>query len=213
MQQIVAKRQEALAGEKGGLKAQLLMAPEFRKEELQQGPKGFAARKSAVLLILNPFSEDLSLVFTKRSAKLKVHRGQVSFPGGKIDKEDKSLQETALRETCEEIGICGNAVKILGELSNLFIPPSNFDVYCLLGVLQKEIPYTINTNEVESVVEVPLKMLLDTKNIKQKVFTSSSSGEQRSAPYFDVMELEIWGATAMIVSELLVLIRKNNIKI
>jgi 8-oxo-dGTP pyrophosphatase MutT (NUDIX family) len=212
MQQTIAKIQEALAGEKGGLKDQLLMAPKFRKEELKKRPKGFVARKSAILLLLNPFSEDLSLIFTKRSSKLKVHRGQVSFPGGQKDKEDKSLQETALRETCEEIGICGNVVKVIGNLSDLFIPPSNFDVYCIIGVLQKETSYSINTDEVESVVEVPLKMLLDSKNIKQKIFTSSSSGEQREAPYYDVMGLEIWGATAMIVSELLELIRRYDIK-
>ena len=213
MQQIIKEIETALAGEKPGLKAQLLMAPEFRKEELLNRNDRSKTRKSAVLLLLNPFDTELKILFTKRSSSLKVHRGQVSFPGGQYDKSDQSLQETALRETCEEIGICKDDIRVLGELSELFIPPSNFDVHCVVGVLKKPAIFNLNTDEVEAAVEVPLSILLDKTNIKEKVFTSSSSGKHRPAPYFDVMGLEIWGATAMIVSELLELIRQNEIKI
>jgi len=213
MQQIIKAIEAALAGEKPGLKAQLLMAPEFRKEELMNRNDRSKPRKSAVLLLLNPFDKELKLLFTKRSSSLKVHRGQVSFPGGQYDQNDISLQETALRETCEEIGVCKADIRVLGELSELFIPPSNFDVHCLVGMMKKPVIFNINTDEVEAVVEVPLSILLDKTNIKEKVFTTSTSGKQRPAPYFDVMGLEIWGATAMIVSELLELIRQNNIKI
>ncbi len=213
MQRFIDDLIQALAGDKGGLQSQLLMAPEFRKEELQQRPEGFRARESAVLLLLNPFSKELSLIFTKRSSMLKVHRGQVSFPGGQRDKKDKNLLNTALREAYEEIGINKEDIEILGNLSELFIPPSNFDVHCVVGILQKKPQYKINPNEVEEVVEVPLSMLLDQKNIKRKTFTSSSSDKHRPAPYFDVMGLEIWGATAMIVSELLELIRALKSKV
>ena len=184
------------------------MAPEFRKEEIQERPQGFQARESAVLLILNPFSEDLSLIFTKRSSKLNVHRGQVSFPGGQRDEKDKNLVNTALREACEEIGVCTDEIEVLGSLSDLFIPPSNFEVHCVVGVLLNKPQYKICPDEVEAVVEVPLHLLLDSRNVKRKTFTSSSSGNSRLAPYFDVKGLEIWGATAMIVSELLELVRE-----
>lgn len=208
MQDFIEKLTSLLAGDKGGLKSQLLMAPDFREDEIQKRPKDIRIRKSAVLLLFNPFLEEISLIFTKRSTKLKVHRGQVSFPGGRMDEEDDNLQETALRESCEEIGVCPVDVEVLGNLSDLFIPPSNFDVHCVVGVLKQKPTYKINPDEVEEIIEVPLSMLLDSKNVKRKNFVVSSLDNERWAPYYDVKGLEIWGATAMMVSELLELARK-----
>jgi 8-oxo-dGTP pyrophosphatase MutT (NUDIX family) len=201
----------ALAGEKGGLEAQLQMAPDFRSEEIRRRSPENNPRKSAVIILLNPFADELSLVFTKRSPRLKVHRGQVSFPGGQMDKDDRDLLETALREMREEIGIAAEDIQLLGQLSDLFIPPSNFDVAVFVAVLMRPPKYRINPDEVEDVVEIPLRMLLEPENIKRKVFYKTTSGVDRSAPYYAVKDLEIWGATAMIVSELVELIRKQNL--
>ena len=206
MEEVLNQLKLVLEGEKPGLDAQLLMAPEFRKEELLKRDENQWPKKSAVLLLFNPFSEELSIILTKRSSRLKVHRGQVSFPGGRVDANDKDSIATALRETDEEIGISLDNITVIGELSNLFIPPTHFDVMPIVGVLREKPKYKINPDEVETVVEVPLSKLLDVKNTKRKVFYTSSSGVDRTAPYYDVMGLEIWGATAMILSELLVCI-------
>ena len=189
-----------------GTEAQLLMAPKFRKEELLKRNLNNTVQKSAVLVLFNPFGKELSLVITKRSSRLKVHRGQVSLPGGRVDINDVDCNATALRETYEEIGIPIQDIEIIGQLTNLFIPPTNFDVVPVLGILIKEPQYSINPDEVESVVEVPLSQFIDPQNIKHKIFINSSSGTSRTAPYYDVMGLEIWGATAMIISELICLL-------
>jgi 8-oxo-dGTP pyrophosphatase MutT (NUDIX family) len=211
MEQFIQKLKRALAGEKGGLEAQLRMAPEFRSEEIRKRNPDKSPRKSAVMILLNPFAEDLSLIFTKRSPRLKVHRGQVSFPGGQKDDSDADLLQTALREVKEEIGIKADEIDLLGKLSDLFIPPSNFDVAVFVGVVKRPPKYRINPDEVEEVVEVPLSMLLQPGNVKRKVFYKTTSGMDRSAPYYDVKGLEIWGATAMIVSELVELISAQNL--
>lgn len=199
---------QLLQGPLLGLDAQLLMAPDFRKEEILQKDSKQMPKKSAVLLLLNPFSEELSIILTKRSSSLKVHRGQVSLPGGRVDAEDENTIATALRETDEEIGIPSNKIQIIGELSTLFIPPTHFDVKPIVGVLQSKPSYIINPDEVEVVVEVPISQLVDSKNIKRKVFYTSTSGIDRTAPYYNVMGLEIWGATAMILSEFVELINR-----
>ena len=211
-QDFIAALEKALQGAKGGLEAQLRMAPEFRKEEIAKKKSEDApARKSAVIILINALDNEPKLIFTKRSPKLKVHRGQVSFPGGQCDKEDQSPLHTALRELREEIGIDSEDVAVLGSLSDLFIPPSNFDVKVLVGALKRKPEYKLNYDEVAEVVEVPVRMLLDAGNVKEKVFYKSTSGRERKAPYYDVIGLEIWGATAMIVSELLDLLRRHKI--
>ncbi len=212
MQQFFENIKQALAAKKyGGLATQLLMAPEFRKDEIANRDAAKPSRESAVALLINPFAEELSIIFTKRSSALKVHRGQVSFPGGQMDKTDPDFEFTALREVEEEIGIKRGDIEVLGWLSNLFIPPTNFEVHVLVAYFKRKPVYVINPAEVEEVVEVPLQILLDKKNIKSKVFSSSSSGDERQAPYYDVKGLEIWGATAMILSEFLELVRTEEI--
>jgi len=202
MERKIEKLESLLKGELPGLAAQLKMAPQFRKEELQNYQLEGKGKKSAVLILLNPFADDLSIILTKRSAQLKHHRGQVSFPGGRVDQADKDDIATALRETHEEIGIKPEDIKVLGRLSRLIIPPTNFDVSPIVGVLTKSPSYVRSVDEVESVEEVPIVQLMDKQNIKQKLFTTSSSGNHRKAPYYDLMGMEIWGATAMIISEL-----------
>jgi len=198
---------QVLKGELPALDAQLQMAPEFRKEELLKQKSDLKIKNSAVLILFNPFAENLSIVFTKRSSRLNIHRGQVSFPGGRVDAADRDATATALRETWEEIGIPSSQIEIIGQLSNLYIPPTSFDVRVMLGFLKSKPIYKINPDEVEEVVEVPISQLMDPSNIKSKVFYKTNSNLNRKAPYYDVMGLEIWGATAMIISELLVCIK------
>jgi 8-oxo-dGTP pyrophosphatase MutT (NUDIX family) len=207
MEDFKAKLKQQLQGEKPGIRAQLLMAPKFREEELMQRDANLPSKKSAVLILFNPFSPELSIIITKRSSRLKVHRGQVSLPGGSVDKHDVDAEATALRETWEEIGIPSKHVEVIGQLSGIYIPPTNFDIVPVVGFLKEKHTYNINPDEVAEVVEVPLSQLMDSNNIKSKVFYTSSSGEDRKAPYYDVMGLEIWGATAMILSEMVEIVK------
>ena len=209
-EEFIAELHTALPNRKGGLEAQLLMAPSFREEELIKRDPEVTSKKSAVLVLLNPYSSKLSLIITKRSSKLNSHRGQVSFPGGKVDETDKNITETALRETDEEIGIQAKDIQVIGYLTKLYVPPSNFDITPVVAILKKAPDYAINDDEVESVVEVPIQDLLDNSNILEKPFFKTSSGIDRVAPYYDVMGLEIWGATAMIISEFIALIKNLN---
>ena len=119
-----------------GLLSQLKMAPVTRINELKM-PSNNDTRKSAVLILFYPKNNQTTIALIKRSVDNSVHSGQISFPGGKVEKDDLSLAHTALREANEEIGINLVTVKIIGKLSKLYIPPSNFDVYPIIGITHK----------------------------------------------------------------------------
>lgn len=196
-----------------GLQAQLLMAPELRKEELEKYNNAKPQLKSAVLILIYIDEKDNKpyIVLTLRSTKLRKHSGQVSFPGGKMDESDKSLEETALREAEEEIGLKRNSdIEILGNLSPLLIPVTNFKVYPIVSFAKSKPNFRINVDEVEKILFVSLEDLLTVKNIKQKSFGKSSSGIKHQAPYFDLQNVEIWGATAMMLAELITTLFPNS---
>jgi 8-oxo-dGTP pyrophosphatase MutT (NUDIX family) len=196
-----------------GLKAQLLMAPELRKEELEKYKASVNQQKSAVLVLiyLDNYSNQLHLVLTKRSSKLRKHSGQISFPGGKMDKSDASIEETALREAEEEIGIDRNSnIEIIGSLSPLLIPVTGFKVFPIVAFSHDKPAFYINDDEVEELLLVKLDDIISSKNIKQKVFSKTTSAKGHLAPYFNVNNVEVWGATAMILSELIVTLFPNS---
>lgn len=190
-----------------GLQAQLLMAPKLRKEELEIYSNVLPQQKSAVLVLIyfDTTTNKSFIVLTLRSNNLRAHSGQVSFPGGKMEKDDKSIEDTALREAEEEIGINRNLnIEIIGHLSPLIIPITGFKVYPVVGFLQYKPDFNINTDEVEKLLLIPLEDLASNNSIKQKIFSKSTSEKGHSAPYFDIAGVEIWGATAMVLSELIV---------
>ncbi len=195
-----------------GLQAQLLMAPELRKEELVNYNMFVDKQKSAVLVLLyiDKPSQKIHIVLTKRSSKLRKHSGQISFPGGKMDKADKTIEETALREAEEEIGINRNNVEILGKLSPLLIPVTGYKVYPIVAFANETTKFTINNDEVEKLILVPFDDLISIENIKQKVFSKITSQKGHRAPYFEINNNEIWGATAMILAELLVTLSPDS---
>ena len=179
------------------------MAPDFRQEELERmRDKMGQARQSAVLILLYEKDGQLTFPCIQRAAYDGIHSGQISLPGGQREESDPDFSYTALRETQEEIGVPMEQIKLLGQLSDLYIPPSNFLVKVFVGY-SKIIPVFIpDPTEVDRVVEVPLNDLMISENIKRKVFYRSSDGKEKTAPYFDVAGVEIWGATAMVLGEL-----------
>lgn len=192
-----------------GLQSHLKMSPAHRAQELlEMQTNRHLARQSAVLILLYPVKQKLKTVFIKRSEYEGVHSGQIAFPGGKKEDLDKTFVETALRETLEEIGVEASKIEIIGQLSDLFIPPSNFLVQVFVGYCTEKPVYILDKKEVQSTIEVDMDEFYNEENIREKEFGSNSLGLKIKAPYFKVNKIEIWGATAMIVSELMDVLKK-----
>jgi 8-oxo-dGTP pyrophosphatase MutT (NUDIX family) len=184
--------QEALPGEQ----AQLLMAPTFRGSFPDQGK----AVRAAVLVLLYPVDHEIHLVFMKRNEYDGPHSGQVSFPGGAWEADDISLKQTAIRETREELGVKED-IEILGALTPLHIPVSNFMVSPFVGWIVKTPVFHPDRSEVQYVIEVPLRELLDPAMRDSE--TLHHHGRPVEAPFYRVGLDKIWGATAMMLSEFL----------
>ncbi|MBW6459411.1 MAG: CoA pyrophosphatase [Bacteroidales bacterium] len=189
-----------------GLEAQLKMAGMRRiiRQGKVQVPDDF--KKAAVLILFYPGDEDVKLVFIRRNEYRGAHSGQISFPGGRYEPEDRDLTETALRETEEEIGINRNKVKIIGLLTDLYIPPSHFLVTPVVGYITERPIFHPDPEEVKGILEVSLKDVLSEETQQVKKITIFH-GIRWKVPCFYVNEAVIWGATAMILSELTEVIR------
>jgi 8-oxo-dGTP pyrophosphatase MutT (NUDIX family) len=161
------------------------------------------SRQAGVLVLLYPQHEELHFVLTRRTETLRGHSGQISFPGGKRDPDDKTFVDTALRETCEELGVCADALReitVLGQLSTLYIPPSNFEVFPVVAALTQPPVFQPNPAEVAQVFSVPLAALLDNR-YKQSEYWDFN-GQQVLIPYYAFHDQIVWGATAIMLSEL-----------
>ncbi len=198
--QLKSKFQQPLPGTASHLK---LAPPNRGKELLEKQNYLLSARQSAVMVLLYPVNNQLRTVFIKRSEYDGIHSGQIAFPGGKKEKTDQNFEETALRETWEEVGIKSDEIELIGQLSDLFIPPSNFIVKPFVGYCTGQPTYKLDPREIQSVVEIDLADFYSENRIFEKEFSSGTSGQAIKAPYFNIRNIEIWGATAMITSELL----------
>lgn len=193
---------QALAGTLPGRTAQMKMAPPLRQS---QPLPSHTPRRSAVLALLHESQEGIALIFTLRPDSLRHHAGQISFPGGGVEPQDISLTATALRETEEELGIPAHVVDVLGSLTPLYIAPSQNYVRPFVGWVPTLPSLAPNPVEVSAVLDVPLHTLLDPATLG--VHYWRRAGRQMAAPSYQIGEAHIWGATAMMLSELLELIR------
>ena len=205
IEQVKLRLQKPLPGED----AQLLMAPSRRQfpEEFVVHPD---AKKSAVLILLYPIKDSIHTILIQRPVYEGVHSGQVSFPGGKYEEGDMHLRHTALREASEEIGIKSDNVKILGQLTDLYIRPSNFLVSTFIGYTGHSPDFIIDKYEVQKIISVDL-FTLDNNDIKFEKIILHSSGNKIKTPYYEIEGLTVWGATAMIISELNTVVRESKI--
>lgn len=182
--------------------AHFLMAPAERKLSLDPGYYiANNPRQSAVMMLFYPKNDITHLVLIKRNEYEGVHSAQISFPGGKAEKADKDLAETALRETYEEIGVPPAQIEVLMPFSKLYIPPSNFLVFPFLGLAAAEPQFKPNAYEVKEIIELPIEVLLDESVITQVEMKTSYAGIT-IVPAFRFNENIVWGATAMMLSEL-----------
>jgi len=169
---------------------------------------GKDAQIAAVLIFLYPYNESIYTVFIQRPDYNGVHGGQISFPGGKKEPEDENVIQTALRETYEETGVDPTAVNIIGTLTPLFIPVSNMIVTPVVGWANEKPPFRHKPEEVLFLIEANFKKLLDPSIVKTKPVEIRS--EMIEVKYFDYETNTIWGATAMILYELLIIIRRGG---
>lgn len=162
------------------------------------------AKESGVMALLFPREDELHLLLIKRIEDGKPHSGQISFPGGRRDKEDDTLQTTALRETFEEVGIPSADIEVLGSLTPLYIPVSNSNVYPFVGYVSGHLDYRLSVGEVQYVLEIPVRELFNPGIKSVKSITPSAFPDITiKAPVYEWdNEHAIWGATAMMIAEL-----------
>lgn len=198
--EVVKKLELMLKNPLPGRLGQITMAPQPVDEERFVSSFREDHRKGAVLMLIYPDAGKSFVPFIKRPSYPGVHGGQIAFPGGKWEPGDRDLSITALREAEEEIGIDANEVRILGKLSDVYIPPSNFLVSPYIGFVEEKPRFIPDPKEVERIINCPFTLLLDRK-IRKKTKIRASSGLNLEAPYFDIEEEIVWGATAMMLGE------------
>jgi 8-oxo-dGTP pyrophosphatase MutT (NUDIX family) len=188
--------------------AQFKMAPLERIESMQNLKiENLNPKTAAVMMLLYPKNGRTHLVLIVRNSYQGVHSAQIAFPGGKYEPRDQIFENTALRETHEEIGIPPDSIKIMRSFTRLYIPPSNFMVYPFLGICKEEIVFIPDINEVADIIELPLSVFLGDEIIAS-VNLSTSYAENIEVPAFKIKEHIVWGATAMMLSELKEVLKK-----
>jgi 8-oxo-dGTP pyrophosphatase MutT (NUDIX family) len=192
-----------------GWEAQSLMVPPGRKEAAVAGlSKPEPPRRAAVLAIIRQISEGwYRLVFIKRPDYDGTHGGQIAFPGGKAEPGDSCLRDAAIRETFEEIGVPFKSLRMLGSLSPVYIPPSHFWVEPFLAFTTDRLEYIPDDREVDYILEIPLKRIISPESVVASAF-KTANGLMKNYPCFCFGNQIVWGATAMITSEIRALLAK-----
>jgi len=170
------------------------------------------ARLAAVMVLLfSNANDEIELVLTERAITNNAdsHSGQMSFPGGKYEVTDPDLKYTAVRETCEEVGVFDHTVSILGKLTSLYIPVSNFMVHPFVGYIDHKPVFVKEDREVAEIVTIPLSFLLDYEKPSETDILLRKSLTLKDVPHFNVKEKVVWGATSMILNEFLWAIRQR----
>lgn len=191
-----------------GEEAHRLMAPRPKFIEGIEGIHSCPPINSAVLILVVPYEDSLAIPFIKRTNVGKYHGGQIALPGGKMEKEDSNALETALRECHEEIGVSGDHITILGVLSDIYIPLSNFNITPIVGTTLTFPEFKVSEQEVEKIILVKLSDLFDPNNKATNSFMRHE--HEIVAPGYKIGENFIWGATAMIIAELEALMSPNH---
>jgi 8-oxo-dGTP pyrophosphatase MutT (NUDIX family) len=179
--------------------ARMKMAPSIRMPKEGMWKFDEEPIESAVCILLYPSENKIYFPLIKRAGGTHSHGGQISFPGGKYEKEDKDLKITALRETFEEIGIEVAEQNVLGRLSLLYVPVSNYMINPYVAFIDKPLPYNISKYEVQFMLDAELLSFFNDDNKFEKILHRGDI--DIIAPYYSIKDEMVWGATAMILSE------------
>ncbi len=201
-EQFIKSLSQSLQKPLPGKRAQRKMEPYGKALREEAFETDLDPKPSAVLVLLYPYKSRAYTVLMQRNEYEGAHSAQISFPGGRKDKGDASPQHTALREAEEELGIDKSKVKLIGSLSELYIPRSRFLVQPFVGYLEERPVFKPDKNEVQSIIEAPLNLFINESIIKEKIIRVSNTSLKVKAPYFDVNGHVVWGATAAMLSEL-----------
>lgn len=185
----------------GGLDSQFKLAPAMRLDYSEEKIRARNPKKAAVLALFYPNDKnETCFMLTQRASYKGTHSAQISFPGGKVELTDRNLSQTALRETFEEVGIAPEFVTIVREFTDVYIPPSNFLATPFVGYAKVK-PVTSINHEVAHTIDIRLADLLDDTNISSTNITTSYANKI-DVPCFELNNYIVWGATAMILSEI-----------
>jgi len=181
-----------------GLEAQARMAPPYRPDQIAVMLNPPACKQAGVLILLYPLGGQLCFPLTKRPESVEYHKGQISLPGGSQE-NGESLYQTALREAQEEVGVAADSVELIGQLSQLYVPPSNFCIRPFVGYVAQRPNFEIEAVEVAELIEAPLGALFDPATARVEDW--EIRGGVVPIPFYQFGPHKVWGATAMILSE------------
>ena len=197
--------EKRLNGPMPGFEAQLVMAPVPRPGTTPVSVVDSLCLKAGILILLYPIGGVPFLVLTRRTEQVENHKGQISLPGGRCE-PDETFQQTAVREVEEELGVSAESFKILGNLTPLYIPSSNYCIYPTVAYSTVKPLFYPSRKEVAEIIEVSLEHLLNPQNIRKEVRKVRS--EKVEIPYFLWNGHKIWGATAMVLAEFIEIVRE-----
>ncbi|MGA2532768.1 MAG: CoA pyrophosphatase [Candidatus Aminicenantales bacterium] len=200
---VLEKIERGLRAPLPGVPAQLRMATAPRPGHRAYFEVEGTCLKAGVLILLYDRDGALRLLLTRRTELVLHHRGQISFPGGE-QHPGESLEATALREAAEELGLDLGPVRVLGKLTPLYIPPSNYCIYPTVAFLPGAPHFKPQPDEVAEVIEVPVSNLAALENLCQETWTIGN--RTVNVPYYAYGACKIWGATAMVLAEFLALL-------
>ena len=185
----------------GGLDAQFKLAPELRLKYNTDKIKANNPRLASVLVLFYPNeNNEITFLLTERASYKGAHSAQISFPGGKVDITDINMEATALREALEEVGVHVMPTQVFKEITPVYIPPSNFLATPFLAFVSEKPKFSINY-EVQNIIEVLLEDLLNESSLS-KVNLTTSYMHNVDVPCFKLNGYVVWGATAMMLSEI-----------
>ena len=182
--------------------AHQLLAPRPR-HGWQPGQTPTTARSAAVLVLLYPLQNTPHILLTVRSSHLPTHAGQVSFPGGVLE-DSETHTDAALREAFEEVAIPRETIQVMGSLTTLYVPASNFALHPIVGICKSCPDLQPAKTEVDRAIQVPIAELADPQNLH--VGMRWRVNQTYAVPFFEVCNERVWGATAMVLAEVLTVI-------
>ncbi len=204
---ILKHLEEAFNSELPGIEAHSKMLPPGRRLASSEDEIALV-KQSSILLLLFPEGEKIFTCLTRRPPTMTFHPGQISFPGGKVEKEDLSAEMTALREAREEIGIDTSTIRILGKLSDLYLEVSGFSIQPFLAWADQKPDFLVNSGEVEELILFPLSDFVTNETISETEL-DTFTGPLR-IKYYPFNGEIIWGATAMILSEMIEILKRHQ---